>query len=254
MTMMKIGLLQFDIAWEDPEKNRERIRRIFEGFRDADTMDWLLLPEMSLSGFSMDPKKTEVSEQDFEFFGTLAGDHGMYITFGGVHAGRNCSITVTGEEVVARYAKVHLFSPGGESRAYTPGKDVLTFRLGEVNVTPFVCYDLRFPDAFYAAAEQTDIFAVIANWPARRQEHWKTLLRARAVENQAFVAAVNRIGCSPDAAYRGGSTVIAPDGKIVADFEGREGILVAEIDPGDVKTVRNAFPVFNDRKPGKEIQ
>ena len=91
-------------------------------------------------------------------------------------------------------AKIHPFTYGGEDRVYTGGERIVTVAVEGVRVTPFVCYDLRFPEPFRLAAEETDLFAVVANWPEPPREAWRTLLRARAIENLCYVAGVNRVG------------------------------------------------------------
>jgi omega-amidase len=116
-------------------------------------------------------------------------------------------------------------------------------------VTPFVCYDLRFPEPFRTAAAETDLFAVVANWPELRREHWRTLLRARAIENQAYVAGVNRVGDGDGLHYAGDSTVIDPLGETLVEGDDRERVLFAEIDPGRVSWLRGRFPALGDRRP-----
>lgn len=116
-------------------------------------------------------------------------------------------------------------------------------------MTPFVCYDLRFPEAFRVAADETDLFAVVANWPDTRREHWRTLLRARAIENQCFVAGVNRIGEGSKLRYSGDSAVIDPAGRVLVEGSDEDEILFADIEPETVADVRARFPFLSDRRP-----
>jgi predicted amidohydrolase len=118
-----------------------------------------------------------------------------------------------------------------------------------VRVTPFVCYDLRFPEPFRLAAEETDLFAVVANWPRERIGHWSLLLRARAVENLAFVAGVNRVGEGGKLQYPGASAVISPLGETLVEGGEEESVLVCEVDSKAVAEARERFPFLRDRRP-----
>jgi predicted amidohydrolase len=118
-----------------------------------------------------------------------------------------------------------------------------------VRVTPFVCYDLRFPEPFRTAAADTDVYAVVANWPDERREHWRTLLRARAIENQAYVVGVNRVGDGGRLHYAGDSAAISPLGEVLAEGDDRERVLFADIDPATVARLRSRFPALDDRRP-----
>jgi len=116
-------------------------------------------------------------------------------------------------------------------------------------VTPFVCYDLRFPEPFRLAAPETDLFAVVANWPDARREAWRTLLRARAIENLCFVAGVNRAGDGGGLRYAGDSALISPWGEVLAEAGPGEAVLVADADPAAVRDARAKFPALADRRP-----
>jgi len=150
------------------------------------------------------------------------------------------------------YAKIHLFSVGEETKFYTPGSKAAPFALKGCSISPFVCYDLRFPYLFWNQAALTEIFVVIANWPASREEHWRALLRCRAIENQCFVVGVNRVGRDPFHEYGGGSLVVDPWGAIIADAGRSEGITTAIIDPKLVVQTREKFLFSLDRKTPAE--
>lgn len=118
-------------------------------------------------------------------------------------------------------------------------------------MTPFICYDLRFPEPFRPAAASTDLYCVIANWPDKRRSAWSTLLRARAIENQAFVLGVNRVGTVGEYRHAGDSVLLDPMGELVggvAEYE--EGVVLGEVDPGKVTRVRRHLPFLKDRRPG----
>jgi predicted amidohydrolase len=150
---------------------------------------------------------------------------------------------------VERYAKIHPFTFGGEHRVYTGGDRVVTAAIDGVRVTPFVCYDLRFPEPFRLAADETDLFALVANWPEARREHWRTLLRARAIENLCYVAGVNRVGDGGKLHYTGDSAVISPWGEVLAEGDASDSVLVADVDPAVVRDARARFPALADRRP-----
>src|SRR5687768_13812439 len=148
-----------------------------------------------------------------------------------------------------RSAKIHPFSYAGEDRVYAAGERVVTAEVEGVRVTPLVCYDLRFPEPFRTAAEETDLFVVVANWPDQSREHWRTLLRARAIENQAYVVGVNRAGDGNGLHYAGDSAAIAPLGDTLVEADDREQVAFADVDPVVVKKLRERFPALSDRRP-----
>ena len=117
---------------------------------------------------------------------------------------------------VHRYRKIHPFSFGGEEKYFRPGTDFVTVDVEGLRVSLFVCYDLRFADEFWQLAHDTDVFLVPANWPAKRRLAWTTLLQARAIENQAYVVGVNRVGDGNGIAYSGDSRIVDPLGELLA--------------------------------------
>jgi predicted amidohydrolase len=248
---MKIALCQFDQAWEDREANRGRILSLLEPFPRKEAFDWIVFPEMTLSGFSIDPSKTTLAAEDEEFFRSLARERSCAVSYGGILRGRNCLITLDKEgRTLASYAKMHLYAFGGEDKAYEPGDKQETFLLGGMAVTPAVCFDLRFPYLFWNVARMTDLYVVVASWPARRSEHWMSLLKARAIENQAYVVGVNRTGRDPQVEYGGNSMIFDPLGKVVLDCASREGVHVAQADVTKVavEKTRSRFPFLKERK------
>jgi predicted amidohydrolase len=150
---------------------------------------------------------------------------------------------------VSRYAKIHPFSYSGEHEHYAAGDRYLTVDVDGLRVSVFVCYDLRFADEFWALAEATDLYVVPANWPEARREHWRSLLRARAIENQAYVLGVNRVGAAKDLPYLGDSAVIDPMGRTLAEASVGETVLLADVDAHIVNQTRAEFPFLPDRSP-----
>ena len=246
---VKIGLLQTNIHWEDKQENKLLIGRWLAELNRTGPVDWLIFPEMTLTGFSMDARAASLSAKDLDFFKKVAGEHDCAVTWGGALDGANQSLTVDARgEIIAIYAKTHLLSISGENLAYRAGDGPVSFRLGEMAITPFVCYDLRFAYLFWQRALQTHVYVGIANWPRRRIEHWRALLRARAIENQAYVIGVNRVGSDPQIEYNGHSLVVDPFGKIVLDCGESAGLYTVEIDRAVVDKLRSGLPFLQDRK------
>lgn len=246
---MEFGIVQFDMSWEDRDENRKRIKTILYSQLGRKRLDWLIFPEMTLSGFSMNSKQTVLRDDDIQYFRAIAKDHSMYVTFGGVTGGCNCSITIDSRgDIISEFAKIHLFSFAGEDRYYKPGKMQCPFNIDGFKVTPFVCYDLRFPYIFWSRATKTDIYVVIASWPASRISHWRTLLQARSIENQAYVVGVNRVGTDPNTCYNGNSLVFDPLGNILLDCGDAEGLFTCLIDIDCVEKTREKFPFQADRQ------
>jgi predicted amidohydrolase len=147
------------------------------------------------------------------------------------------------------YDKLHPFSYSGENEHYRAGDRTVTVDVDGLRVTPFVCYDLRFADDFWAEAGHTDLYVVVANWPAARREHWSTLLRARAIENQAYVLGVNRVGEGDGIAYSGDSVIVDPFGEVLAAANRDvEQTITADVDPERVREVRSRYPFLRDRR------
>jgi|SRR3989339_366137 len=248
---MRIALCQFNMLWEDKDANKKKILGMLDSC--SKPMDWLVFSEMTLSGFTMNTEKAELSQADMAFFGEIAKNRNINVSFGGVIEGRNRLITMNRKgETLSSYSKIHLYAFGEEDKHYIPGTKSENFNLEGLSICPAVCFDLRFPYLFWNAAPKTDIYVVIAAWPARRAEHWMTLLRARAVENQCYIIGVNRTGTEGKTEYSGNSMIFDPLGKIVLDCAVMDGISVAEIDVTKelvVKT-RTRFPFLNERKSG----
>ena len=251
---MQILGIQFDIVWQDKSANFSRIRSLIEEARpDPDSL--LVLPEMFATGFSMDVDAVaeDAKGATSDFLGSLALRSGSYVIGGLV--GRSDDGLGSNEAVVfepggspfGRYRKMHPFSLGGEGLHYAAGQDPIIFDWNGVKVCPLVCYDLRFPEVFRTAAVRgAEVFTVIANWPRARQHHWEILLKARAVENQAYVIGVNRVGRDPNLKYEGGSLIVDPRGRVLADGTTCEGVIRAEIDLDDLQQYRRRFPALRD--------
>jgi omega-amidase len=252
--MKNIYAVQLDIVWEDKAANYQRIRSLLASNRPAPG-SLIVLPEMFSTGFSMNLNLTRQgpSREDESFLAEVAREYkvgviGGVVSEGSTGKGSNEAVAISPSgEILARYAKIHPFSLGGEMQCHQPGSDIVTFEWAGLRVAPFVCYDLRFPEIFRAAALRgANLFVVMALWPAKRQQHWLTLLQARAIENQAYVIGVNRVGAEPQYSYAGRSVVVDPHGVIIADAGEREQIMEAALDAEVVTSWRNDFPALRD--------
>lgn len=245
---------QLDIAWHDKPANHAKVRTLLERAhppRDA----LVVLPEMFATGFSMNVAAIadDQSRETTTFLSSLAKEFQIHVLAGIVTSapagkGRNEAVAFdSGGREIGRYCKMHPFTFGGEREHYAAGDAPVLFQCGEFLVAPFVCYDLRFPEAFRAAVRQgAQLFVVIANWPAPRAEHWTTLLRARAIENQACVVGVNRCGRDPENQYAGGSLIVGPRGEVLAEAGDSEGTVSAELDLPALLAYRREFPALSD--------
>jgi predicted amidohydrolase len=253
---MHVAACQFDPAWEDKRANFARAGALLRSAglpRGA----FVALPEMFATGFSMNAAGIAEGEggETEAFLSGLARELGIHLVGGLVRAGRGgrgrneaAAFGPDGRRA-ARYAKMHPFSYGGEDRHYEAGEDVAVFEVSGLRAALFICYDLRFPEAFRRAARRgADFFVVIANWPEVRQEHWRVLLEARAIENQAFVLGVNRTGRDPKHAYAGGSRLVDPRGRVLFEAGGGEGVFGAPIDPSAAAAWRAEFPALRDMR------
>lgn len=243
---MKICICQYNIKWENKQANKRKICDILSEVKQHP--QWIILPETCLTGFTFN-SNLQLTNSDITFFTELAKKYGTYISFGGIFCNKNVCMTINPEgNIVSESSKIHMFSPSGEHLYHKPELKTQPFVIDNARISSFVCYDLRFAPIFWVAAEKTDIFLVIANWPAQRKTHWKILLQARAIENQAFVIGVNRTGKSPVEDYYGESCIIDPWGKIIFDARDQEKAFIVDIRIDDVHEIRKSFPVLKDRK------
>lgn len=246
---MKVVVLQTDIAWANPKEN--------VGYLDAEIdrhegVDLFVMPEMFSTGFCTQPEgiaesadsdtlnwmKSKAKEKNCALAGSVAVEEKgrFYNRFYFVHP----------EGMVEWYDKKHLFTYGGEHKRFTAGQKRLIVNYRGIRILLLVCYDLRFP-VWSRSHKDYDMILYVASWPTSRVEVWKLLLRARAIENQCYVAGVNRVGTDPYCDYSGGTAVIDPYGKTIAECEdGKPGAAVADIDMDVLNAFRKKFPVLDD--------
>ena len=246
---MKITILQRDIVWADPTRNVQRADEAIDGNPGSDLY---VLPEMFSTGFCTQPEgiaepaenrtvswmKAKASQTGAAIAGSIAvHEDGRYY---------NRFHFVTPDGNVTTYDKKHLFTFGGEHNRFTAGSERVIVVYKGFRILLEICYDLRFP-VWSRNRGDYDMIIYVASWPTPRVEAWKALLTARAIENQCYVAGVNRVGDDPGNNYCGGSRVIDPYGKIMAECEdGREMEVTVEVDMEVLDAFRAKFPVLDD--------
>jgi len=253
-------LCQLDLVWEDRHANFRAVEEALDA-ADPHPGDLIVLPELFDSGFSLNVDRTRDKDREtLGFLLRLADDLGCTVHGSRTvrdcdctHAENRASVTAPGEHagaeprVLCEYAKIHPFTYGREPEAFVGGNTVTTYPWAGLTVCPAVCYDLRFPELFRRGlAMGAEVFVIGANWPAARQHHWRALAIARAIENQAFVLAVNRVGQDPHLAYAGGSIAVGPKGEILAEGDDRARVLSVPIDVETVRAWRSEFPAWRD--------
>lgn len=251
---VRIAALQYDIAWADREANFAIVTSLLEEAKEHGAR-FALLPEMFSTGFVMDTSIAEpINGPSSEFLSHHAERLDMWIA--GTCPERdpandrphNSFVVASPTGELYRYHKIHPFTHGGEDQVFRGGDRHLTILIDGVRISLFVCYDLRFANEFWGLAPHTDCYLVPANWPASRNDHWDVLLRARAIENLAWVVGCNRIGTGGDLTYLGHSTVIDPWGRVVAHAGESQGVMVADIEPETVRDLRERYGFLNDRR------
>ena len=251
---MKVAAIQHDITWENAAATREHVRPLIAQAAQAGAR-LIVLTEMFATGFTMYPERIAEDEggPNEQFLQEQARLHDAYVIASIAQRGpdgkfRNNAVVAGPDGATRRYAKIHPFSYSGEHEHYTAGTDFLTVDVDDLRVSVFVCYDLRFADEFWALAQVTDLYVVPANWPEPRREHWRALLRARAIENQSYVLGVNRVGTVKELNHVGDSAIIDPLGRTLVEASRCEAVLVAEVSPAVVAQTRSAFPFLPDRR------
>lgn len=265
---MRVVLVQLAIDNHRPEQNRERAAQLVRA-AGAPARSLFLLPELFSTGTlppDFDPASAAaIAEADRALLAGLARETQSHVLAGILGARRAADgkggegaakpfnlaalFNPEGAEVLA-CEKIHPFSLGGEDKIFAGGDAVRTAAVEGFTLQAAVCYDLRFPELFRAGSRRgADLIAVPANWPESRKEHWEVLLRARAIENQCFVAGVNCVGTQRGTLYAGGSRIVSPKGEVLAAGGEGECVVSAEIGADHVKNWRRVFPALRDRKP-----
>lgn len=251
---MNIVLLQTDIVWADPAANISHAERLIGSAPQADLY---VLPEMWATGFATSPDGIAEDEQQslaLRWMKTVAAERNCALSGSlavkvqdGTYRNRHYFVT---PDATHFYDKRHLFTHGHEDWHYTAGRQPVIVVWQGARLLLLTCYDLRFPVwSRYGRAGEYDAIVLVANWPARRQLAWDTLLRARAIENQSFMVAVNRVGTDAMGIdYEGGSMIIDPVGRVLAEgTKNAEQTIAGQLDMAKLAQMRQHFRVLDDR-------
>jgi predicted amidohydrolase len=252
---MKVAAVQHDVVWEDATATRKHVAPQIAAAA-AGGARLIVLTEMFATGFTMAPDRVGEPPEgpSHSFLVDQATQNGAWVcaSIPTVDASKlrpvNRLVVAAPDGRSFTYDKMHPFSYGGEAERYVGGTEFLTVDIEGLRTSFFVCYDLRFGDDWWQRAPLTDCYVVPANWPAVRRLHWQSLLTARAIENQAYVVGVNRVGEGGNLAYIGDSRIIDPLGEVLASGAGTEALLIAEVDPAVVTATREKFRFGQDRR------
>jgi Predicted amidohydrolase len=253
---MKVCLIQFDIAWGDPQANCARLDTLLAS---AEKADLYVLPEMFTTGFATLPDATVEHEPSAGLAwmqrkaaglnAAIAGSIALEIpgqAGNGLAPCVNRFYFVRPDGTYEQYDKRHLFGYGGEGERFRGGTERVVVKYMGVRFLLAVCYDLRFP-VWLRNRDDYDAILLVASWPDVRRYAWDTLARARAIENACYVGAVNRVGSDPACEYNGGTALIGPYGEALAQVpDGQEGVILGEIDLSRLASYHHKFPVLED--------
>ena len=248
---LKLSLVQYNPIWEDKSANKEKLKKMIV---ELEQTDLIVFPEMTLTGFTMKSSEfaEKLTDETFSYFSKLAKDKKCAIMYGVIEKGKkknfNTLIHLNNQgKILSTYRKLHPFSYSSEDIFYEKGKNTVTTKVKGYKIGLSICYDLRFPEIYrFYAKEKVHLIVDIANWPDTRIEHWSTLLKARAIENQCYVVGVNRVGSDPKLNYNGFTSLFDPMGKEIFSQENDEKIITSEIDKTLVTDVRKKLPFLND--------
>jgi omega-amidase len=256
---LRVALGEYDTGWHDPELSLARARDVVERATAAGAQ-LVVLPEMAATGFTMESARMAepLSGPAASAFAALARTHGVHLLAGvatrapdgaGEAFYNSALLFAPDGALVAEYRKQRLFRYAREQDAYAAGDAPLVAVVNGVRIAPFICFDLRFPELFRAVSAEVDAIVLIANWPAARRAHWDVLVRARAIENQCYMVAVNRTGEGGGLAYDGGSVAYDPWGDPLLSAVGVDaGVRCVEVDPRVVTRIRSRYPFVEDRR------
>jgi omega-amidase len=251
---MKIALVQYAPVWESKNENISKIKKLIKEV-DSET-SLIVFPELTLTGFTMNSKQNaeEIDGIGMKFFIELSESIKKDIVCGIIEKDGskfyNSLFHFDSKGLIkAVYRKIHPFTLAEENKNYTSSKYPVISKYDNYKIGLSICYDLRFPELYRNyAKEKAELIINIANWPVKRIDHWKTLLKARAIENQCFMIGVNRVGMDPFQEYNGCSAIFNPMGEEIILVENDERIITADIDFDYVKDIRDRLGFLNDMK------
>ena len=255
MSALRVAAVQHDIAWEDRDTTLAALVPRVSAAVSAGA-GLVVLTEMFATGFSMATHRTAepVDGATVGWMREQATAHGVHLA-GSLaledpdrELPTNTLVVVGPDGHLQRYDKLHPFSYAGEHERFAAGEQPVIAEVAGLRLGLSVCYDLRFANFYWPQAPAVDAYLVVANWPAARREHWRCLLRARAIENQAYVVGVNRVGEGGGLAYAGDSAIIDPRGETLVSAAQAPTLLLADLDPAVVAEVRSQLPFLADRR------
>ena len=250
---LSIAMVQTHLAWETPSENCQHFTAMLKSLAEAEhPADLVILPEMFSTGFSMASKQLAepmngptiswMREQACRLRATVCGS--LIIQADGQFYNRFIWMPASGE--VKFYDKKHLFRMSAENDNYTAGAARLIVTLNDFRICPQVCYDLRFP-VWSRNNDDYDLLLYVANWPQVRRQHWRSLLRARAIENLSYVVGVNRIGVDgAGISYSGDSMAIDFNGIDITDMQANDGLVMIQLEREPLTDYRQNFPAWRD--------
>jgi len=251
MTDLKISLIQSDIFWEEPQKNKSQFEAKINTL--ADKTDLIILPEMFSTGFTMNVQQYAESmqgatvswmkEMSIQSKTDIVGS--VIIQEDGKYFNR--LLWVKPDKQIFHYDKRHLFQMAGEDKNFSPGSERIIVELNGWKILPLICYDLRFPIWARNRRNEYDLLIYVANWPQRRITHWNLLLQTRAVENQCYVTGVNRIGKDGNEInHTGESTAVDYLGNPLSTITNKETTETITLSYSSLIHYRNKFPIWKD--------
>lgn len=254
---LKLSIIQMPVTSGKPEENWARAVLLVQEAKRYESQV-VLLPELWFEGYALEKAEALASPLGkgiFERIAALARENDLYVIGSTLEKKdgkfyNTATIFTPSGEMAGVYRKAHLFAPMGERDWLEAGHRAPVFELPWGRTALAICYDLRFPELFRSyALKGTEVVFIPAQWPRARIDHWRLLLRARAVENQMFVVGCNRVGESNGILFGGHSAVYGPWGELIVEGGEEDIILTATIDLSRVREVRESFPVLQDRRP-----
>ncbi len=256
---MKISAAQIECKLGEIHSNIQKVETYTKWAAESGC-DLVVFPEMVDTGWEMSAIRTHAQNWDtgpIHDVKAMAAQHNIAIICGlskrinkNIY---NCLVTISNTgEVIGEYDKTHLFSTANEQQTITPGSSLKTVQINGMTIGLMLCYEIRFPEVSRALALRgAEILVVSAAFPSPREEHWRTLTRCRAIENQLYLVAANRVGTDGDLTFCGESCIIDPYGfEIASTYGPYEDLIMGTVDKQEIVTTRAGINVFRDRRPG----
>lgn len=256
---MRIACLQMDIVYGSPTRNKMNVEAKMKQLHKSQDIDVVVLPELWTTGYDLS-RLDEIGDTDGlesrQFLSNLAKHYQVNLVAGSVAKLKDGAASNTmyvfnkNGDLVSEYSKAHLFRLMDEHLYLSSGDKTGNFMLEGIPSSGLICYDIRFPEWVRThTREGSEILFVVAEWPSARIDHWRSLLVSRAIENQCYVIACNRVGEDPKTKFGGHSVIINPWGEIISEAGTEETMLTGTIDVSMVKKIREEIPIFQDRRP-----